>query len=539
MTAPPPPTKSTSRIARLLELGNDNKIIAAATLVTLATGVPYLVGTAVRAMRGQDEAVAMRQLFAEALLDSAQLLRDQAEDQQLVTLRSEIEAMVAAQVAGLEAVRDDALRDGATPAEGERLLAAVQAGTFGHPSAALAEIARIADEQQARGALAEAANTWRHRGVLQAISDGAAAVRDFQHAESIHPADADATLMLAYLLGDYEDIDIAFPVVTEAVARARAEGDKDVLAKALLWQAMSIVDTSPDFTEERGRLRLQASTEAAGLFFERILDDPSENDNVVLYATAIGQFVFGGGVRTPADGQPLLDAIAVVERTATAMTPRADEALDAASARIQLASAKGALLYACGHRDEALASWQRCAAMIDKTLGRGRRDIHYLETSWTAVYTPLEVLLDEASPEWEAAEFLASSCVALMTTAAEFQSDNPAVMRSLILATSKLGLAQSRLGKAELAAQTGAHAVEMARAARPDFRDDAPLWEFRALVVAAQIAQPADGVRARELAEEADRYYHEVVVPGPYEEWVAPHRATLDALLTELPAASD
>lgn len=68
---------SSGWFARLLALGENNKLIAAATLVTLATGVPYLVMTAVRAVTGEEHAGVSEARIAE--LVAASMARYEAE----------------------------------------------------------------------------------------------------------------------------------------------------------------------------------------------------------------------------------------------------------------------------------------------------------------------------------------------------------------------------------------------------------------------------------------------------------------------------
>lgn len=529
-----PPEPKPSWVARLLALGNDNKLVAAATLITIATGLPYLVGSLVKTLRGEDESEAIRTLFAEALMDSARLLREQAEEQQLVYLRSEIKTMVANQFAGLETVRDQAIREGATDEERDRLLDAVNQWNLGLPQAALEEIARIAEAQQARGALEDAAETWRKRAALQITADGRSAIRDYRHAETIHPGDAAATLMLGLLLSDYEDADIAYPVFVDAVARARTESDPELLGKALFWLTLSINKTSPAWTEERGRERTNAAREASELFFGVVKEDPAKSEAVALFSATIGQLAFGDSIRTPEDAAPLLQSIGEVERIAVTAKPSDGESVEMASARLQLASAKGSLLFVSDRRSEALDSWETVAAIVNESLPRGRRNNRFLETAWNALYPALEMVLADEVIDWAAAETLAQASVAIIQTAEEYQSDNPAVVRALVRATYKLGLAQSRLGKLVEAENNGARALSISRAARSQFPDDAPLWEFRALVAAAQIAQAASPESALETAEAAHRFYGEVVVPGPFEEWVEPELVTLNALLAEL-----
>ncbi len=296
MTDPAPPRKR-RLFSRALDLGNHNKLIAAATLVTLATGVPYLVSAALGVL-GEDVAQPnlSLDLLDHALRDSLLRMREEVGLASLNGAGPGAEGAPAAEAA-LTALGASAARPEATEAERQRVLDAFRDYTLGRPSAAFAEFARVADEQEARGAPALAADTWRHRASLRMYADSRGAIEDFERAEMLGPGGAEDLLNWGRLLATQRESEEAFRVYRRAVRMARTEGDPVVLARAL--HALSQTNPKPGGQADPAveEERAAAATEALALVEAHLREEP---DDVALLGM-FADLVFRGAIQELAD----------------------------------------------------------------------------------------------------------------------------------------------------------------------------------------------------------------------------------------------
>lgn len=278
--APAPAPKSKVRwFGQLLEFGNHNKVIAAATLVTLATGVPYLVMSAIGAFAGDDTVEARVQ---DALDDA--LAKALAEFQDKL-VHYEAGAPGPAPVDAVDAedsfrgLEEEALRPGATREEQDRIIEAVIQYASGNSAPAIAQFERVAAEQQDRGAPADAARTLRRRGALRALEDEPAALADYLRAEELAaggPADWVRIASLRNAMGDFGGATEAAQVAAD---QARRAGDGPALVDALLL-SFGGAGTAP----EREAV-IAAAEEASTLLRARLAAAPQD---LVAFGNLVG-----------------------------------------------------------------------------------------------------------------------------------------------------------------------------------------------------------------------------------------------------------
>lgn len=274
-----PSSKLRGWFSRLLDLGNDNKLVAAATLVTLATGVPYLVVSTVRAVAGGDAGEETPEIatLVEAALEKA--LEKYSKDIAAAVVDASATTISVADAAdALGSLQQEALRPGATLEEQRRIIDAMLRYSNGEPASALAEFASIATALEERGAPAAAARIWRQRATLQRYSDAPAALADFQHAEELSPGSARDRVILGDLRissGRPQDAVVDYRA---AIELARASGDTWILARALSNIVLNLlVDDSEEASAEERRA---AGIEALALLREAVVERPNDVEAV-------------------------------------------------------------------------------------------------------------------------------------------------------------------------------------------------------------------------------------------------------------------
>ncbi len=278
--APAPESQpKTSWLDRLLGFGNHNKVIAAATLVTLATGVPYLVMSAVGAFSGEDTVEArVQDALDEALAKALAEFQDKL-------VRYEAGAPGPAPVdAGdaedaLRGLEEEALRPGATREEQDQIIEAVIQYASGNSGPAIAQFERVAQEQEERGALADAARTLRRRGALRALEDEPAALSDYERAEALAAGGAADWVRIASLRSAIGDFGGATEAAQVAADLARREHDPAALTDALLL-SFGGADTAA-----KRQAAIAAAEEASTLLRARLAAEPQD---LVAFGNLVG-----------------------------------------------------------------------------------------------------------------------------------------------------------------------------------------------------------------------------------------------------------
>ena len=230
-----PPQPKQSLLGRILDLGNHNKLIAAATLITLATGAPYLVSKLVGLFSEEDvpAAAGITQSMIDEAIEAA-LARVKEDAGRLAVEGKGVGARgTAAASEALRALGDEVARPEATEEERARVFAAVQQYATGRPDAALAEFRKIAESQESRGALEAASVTWRNRATVRLYSDAAGALEDFARAESLDPGGPEDLIPYAQLQWDTGQIEAARRTMRRAILLAREAGSRDLLLQGL------------------------------------------------------------------------------------------------------------------------------------------------------------------------------------------------------------------------------------------------------------------------------------------------------------------
>jgi len=282
----PPDSPRRSWLARVLDLGNNNKIIAAATLVTLATGVPYLIMSMLSAFDEQPE------YSPEMLVAAIAHLQIQADES---AARGEGGAVgqVESASGALSAIAREAERSGATAKERRDIVKALQDYGTGDHDAILAKLAEIARRQEARGDVEAAAATWCQRAALQSFTDTGAALRDYERANDLSEAGIDAfsqlerSRMLRYALR----MDESVTAMRKAIRKAQQTGDREVEAEthfALSTVSGTSWEGEPEFEAEQQRSGLRAME----LYEELIAEDPTR---FKLYAELAASGAQAGG----------------------------------------------------------------------------------------------------------------------------------------------------------------------------------------------------------------------------------------------------
>lgn len=321
--------KNSTWFDRLIELGNHNKLIAAATLVTLATGVPYLVISAVGAFTGVEDdgrpAAISAQMIDMAL---AKVIARVEADGSAIRLGGGVlngDTVGAAEDA-VVALGKAAIAPAATPEETERIFAAFQDHAAGSPAAAYAEFERIGMQQEARGALKDAAQTWRRRGSLRQFTDVAGALTDLSRAETLAPGDSNDLLQLARLHLRNGDADAGIQLVRRSIIAAREEGDRHTLISGLDLLA-SNYDVSWSQEEASRDERQAALEEVHALLLAEIAEKPASLRYVAHYAEALSSQSIGAVAGGASCAAQLLEFEAEIERVRSIRPDSATESV--------------------------------------------------------------------------------------------------------------------------------------------------------------------------------------------------------------------
>ena len=281
MTAAGPP-KPSGWFDRLLELGNHNKIIAAATLVTLATGLPYLVMSAIAAITGEEE------VPVEVLLAN---MRVELERKQEAIAGSAHSFESAGK--GLDELAREARNEELTKRERDEVVDAMREYYAGNSSYALAVLGRIADRQERRGDLEAAADTLCNRASMLIFEDYAQALEDYETANDLvaeldpyHQRERGRMLRWA---GSNDDAVRAF---RKARDTAQESGDRRAEINALTdlgWITGTSWGRDPDFIEEQRLANLRIVELAPGVLAE------NRQDFETLRILARNGFIAGAG----------------------------------------------------------------------------------------------------------------------------------------------------------------------------------------------------------------------------------------------------
>jgi tetratricopeptide (TPR) repeat protein len=269
----PKPDKP-GKLGRLVDLGNHNRVIAIATLITLLTGVPFLVTSTWRALTGEESEVEeTKSTVQEQRI--ATLERQLEETLKLANRQLEIYAdeakakgtggsarAVSAGLASLSAVAADARRPGATTRELNEVMEALANYSEGDPEPVLARLAEIAKAQELRDDPVAATETWCRRAKLRIFTDPSGALEDFERANSLSSATMDAYSHRehARLLRYNMRADEALFALRRARNKAIEEGDLYGEVEALSdlgWIFTTSFDGKPDFIAEQRRANLR------------------------------------------------------------------------------------------------------------------------------------------------------------------------------------------------------------------------------------------------------------------------------------------
>ena len=368
-----PPNRKAGWFASLLNLGNDNKLIAAATLVTLATGVPYLVWSAVGVFTAEEDSrQAMAELIVQAISDAKLQVSSDADAHAMSSRLRDVEDIVREQQQAIEAYGATALAVGATVEEQRRVADALQEYNIGRPESALADLRRIAREQEARGASEDAARTLRFRAALQIFPDGKAALEDYQHAERLYPGDAQARFAVGDLLYDHVSKVEAGEAFLACAELAAGDGDRALRGKALLYYAYCY-GIGFGWSEETLARREWALREAVADYTALLDEDPYDLESLRLIAEPVAQLALLGAE----DFDALLALL--VEKEAAARAAVAADGIDAAlraRALGDLAIARGRFLHLRGDTAGAEAAFVEGVRWARESLRLGRADVN-------------------------------------------------------------------------------------------------------------------------------------------------------------------
>ncbi len=279
----PAPTPR-SPIDRFSDLANHNRLVAIATVLTIITGIAFLIGTFSR-----DDHITKAILF-EALEAARARVTTASEDSRPIFTADggSIEAPSAElQTAALNALHAAAETEGATEDERKRIVKALIDHSMGDPKAALRELERVALAQEARGASADAAGTWRHRSILMRFSDTALAIEDAERADELAQGSTQELLDLAMLHTTAGNMDNTVLVSRRAAAQAASE--QDDLRQAWALQNIGgvgyLTSWAADQTFERERFA--AITDSLKLLTGLLTEDPGDEEVIRYYLGSV------------------------------------------------------------------------------------------------------------------------------------------------------------------------------------------------------------------------------------------------------------
>ena len=515
----PPETPKRGWLDRLLEFGNHNKVIAAATLITLATGVPYLVMSAMSAITGGSAGTA--EITAETLASFV------AEARTALDARIEREggATRTADAASrsLDLLTEEA-QSGATAKERRDAAEAVRDYGAGRSERALAILKKIADRQEARGELDAAAATWCQRGYLQIFEDYREALKDYELANDLAVAPLDPLSqrergrMLRYA-GRNDDAVRAF---RKGRDQARAIGDEEAEIFALTDLGF-IPRTSwaqdPGFQQEQHAANLRVVELAPQV----LADDPTNMD--VSFALAKNGSLAGAGAQSASGGAGVAneDSPAVAQVLAAELE-RVRSLSDADVERVERSLA-GALLEAAhavvqevmGEVDAARTGFLRALDLGWEVLDDeqcGIRQLTNLQPAFLMVAN-----FCERHGELVGAERAWAGDVAVLrrSIARGNNVENPAWQGFLSFGLSRQGAALIALGEGEAGIQALHDALEIARGMGALVEEDwqAAQQELAARYQCARAVVAVDREQATAWLLEADALHAERLAGTP------------------------
>ena len=307
------PSSSPNRFAKILDLATHNALVAVATVLTIVTGVAFVISSLTSsgsAVTNEMLLAALKAAEAEAVEATPEGAMVKVADGSFVLAPSAEE-----QVESLRSLQGAAAEESATEEERTRILDALTQAATGNVEPSIKELGEIGRKQESRGALDVAGETWRRRATLLRMIRPIESLDDLLRAERLSPGDFEQLYELGVAIHSFGNIDDSVAIFRKAAARAEADGEPRNRALADAQYACS----SPSWRRDEDFLKSQIEVleSALPVLLEWIEDDPWDLEPAMLVRRLAASVHEAYVQEQPTEKVSLADAIRSLQRART------------------------------------------------------------------------------------------------------------------------------------------------------------------------------------------------------------------------------